>query len=329
MFDERFRYNFYAWTQNASQGEPAQVVVGGNMRYEFADYFWLWEGIFSLPSTRTTAQSFPNWLRIDERTMADEYFRGSYSEGVQAMGKLPGRLFYNVAVTDNLSILGISATQLPFGPNTVSGAIYWMPTTGEYGPGWGFGDYEEHKDIATLFGFHMTYSREDAQEQPPTNAFENAQIRLSDGTLLFSPNAFNTNGQVTKATYKMFDLDLGVKHMGWSLDAEYYTRWVDDFDTTGFVPVDHLFDKGFQVNASTMITPRLLQAYLSGSQIFGAYGNPWDAAVGLTWFPFAHKNVRWNVQALYTDRSAVGYTAIPYQIGGTGWIATVDVGTWF
>jgi hypothetical protein len=32
---------------------------------------------------------------------------------------------------------------------------------------------------------------------------------------------------------------------------------------------------------------------------------------------------------LYTDRSPVGYTAIPYQLGGTGWIATVDVGTWF
>jgi hypothetical protein len=117
--------------------------------------------------------------------------------------------------------------------------------------------------------------------------------------------------------------------MGWSLDAEYYTRWVGDFDTTGFVPVNHLYDKGFQVYASTMLMPRVLQGYLSGSQIFGAYGDPWDAAFGATWFPFARKNVRWNVQILYTDRSPVGYTAVPYQIGGTGWIATVDVGTWF
>jgi hypothetical protein len=329
LWDERFRYNFYAWTQNVSQGDPAQVVVGGNIRYEFSDSLWLWAGIFSLPSTRTTAQSFPNWLRIDHRGMADEYFRGSYSEGVQAMGKLPFRLFYNVAVTDNLSVLGVSATQLPFGPNTVSGAVYWMPTTGEYGPGFGFGDYEQHKQVATLFGFHHTYSRETAQEQPGVNAFENAQIRLSDGTLLFSPNAFNTGGQITKATYNMFDMDMGVKYMGWSFDAEIYNRWLDDFVTTGLVPVTHVYDHGYQVYVSTMLKPRLVQAYFSGSHIYGTYGDPWDAAFGLTWFPMARKNVRWNLQMLYTDRSPVGYTAIPYQVGGTGWIATVDVGTWF
>jgi hypothetical protein len=329
LFDEKFRYNFYAWTQNANQGDPAQVVVGGNIRYEFADWFWLWGGIFSVPSTRTTAQSFPNWLRIDHRGMADEYFRGSYTEGFQAMGKIPGRIFYNIAVTDNLSILGINAGQLPFGLNTVSSAIYWMPTTGEYGPGWGFGDYEYHKDIATLFGFHFTYSREDAEEQPSTQAFENSQIRLSDGTLLFEPNAFNTGGQITKATYKMLDLDVGAKSHGFSFDAEYYNRWLGDFDTTGLIPVTHLYDTGFQAYASAMIVPRLWQAYLSGSKIYGAYGNPWDAAFGLTWFPFMHKNVRWNAQILYTDRSPVGYFAIPYQLGGTGWIATVDVGTWF
>jgi hypothetical protein len=37
------------------------------------------------------------------------------------MGKLPHRLFYNVSVTNNLSILGVSASQLGFGLNTYSG----------------------------------------------------------------------------------------------------------------------------------------------------------------------------------------------------------------
>ena len=39
LFDERFRYFWYAWTQNPSQGDPAQVVVGGNISYQFADWF--------------------------------------------------------------------------------------------------------------------------------------------------------------------------------------------------------------------------------------------------------------------------------------------------
>jgi hypothetical protein len=329
LFDERFRYFWYAWTQNVSQGDPAQVVVGGNLSYKFADALTTTAGIFSLPSTRSTAQSFPNWLRIDHRSMADEFFRGSYIQGFMANGSLTDTLDYKVALAGNLSALGVSATQLDNCLCTVSSMLYWMPTTGEFGPGQGFGDYEEHDKLATLLGVHYTYSREDAQEQPGVNAFENSQIRLSDGTLLFEPNAFNTGGRIIKATYDMLDLDAGIKWKGWSLEAEYYFRWLDDFQVTGSIPVTSLFDHGFQVYASTMLKPNYWQAYFSGSKIFGQYGDPWDAAVGLTYFPFGHKEVRINTQALYMDRSAVGYTAVPYLVGGTGWVFTVDVGTWF
>ena len=329
LFDERFRYFWYAWTQNPSQGDPAQVVVGGNLSYQFSDALKATAGIFSLPSTRSTAQSFPNWLRIDHRSMADEFFRGSYIQGYMLNGELTDTLDYKVALAGNLSALGVSASQLDNCLCTVSSMLYWMPTTGEFGPGQGFGDYEEHDKLATLLGVHYTYSREDAQEQPGVNAFENSQIRLSDGTLLFSPNAFNTGGMINKATFSMLDLDAGVKWRGWSLEGEYYFRWLDDFKVTGSIPVTNLFDHGFQVYASTMLKPNYWQAYFSGSKIFGEYGDPWDAAFGLTYFPYGRKEVRMNVQALYMDRSAVGYTAVPYVVGGTGWVYTVDVGTWF
>ena len=126
--------------------------------------------------------------------MADEYFRGSYIQGYMANGKITDNLQYKVALAGNLSALGVSATQLDPDINTVSGVLYWLPTTGEFGPGLGFGDYENHEKLATLFGVHFTTSPEDAQEQPGVNSFENSQIRLSDGTLLFAPNAFNTGG---------------------------------------------------------------------------------------------------------------------------------------
>ena len=219
LFDERFRYFWYAWTQNPSQGDPAQVVVGGNLSYQFSDALKATAGIFSLPSTRSTAQSFPNWLRIDHRSMADEFFRGSYIQGYMLNGELTDTLDYKVALAGNLSALGVSASQLDNCLCTVSSMLYWMPTTGEFGPGQGFGDYEEHDKLATLLGVHYTYSREDAQEQPGVNAFENSQIRLSDGTLLFAPNAFNTGGMINKATYDMLDLDAGIKWKGWSLEG--------------------------------------------------------------------------------------------------------------
>jgi len=68
-----------------------------------------------------------------------------------------------------------------------------------------------------------------------------------------------------------------------------------------------------------------LQAYVSGSKIFGDYGDPWDAALGLNWFPMQRRELRVNVQGLYLDQSPVGYASVPFIVGGDGWVFTTDV----
>lgn len=329
LFSERFRYIFWVWTQNAFMGEQTQVNVGGNALYEFYDWLIFRGGIFSLPTTRSTSQSFPNWLKIDHRTMSDEYFRGSYTSGIMLEGVIRPGLEYKVALGNNLSTLGVSSAQLDNHLNTMASALWWLPTTHEFGPGLGFGDYEEHKKLATLLGIHYTRSRETRQEQPSVNSFENTQISLSDGTLLFSPNAFNTGGTIDVATYQMWDLEAGAKYKGWSLEGEYYFRRLDDFQAIGFIPVDHVFDHGFQLQASTMLVPKLLQSYITGAKVFGAYGNPWELGFGLTLFPFRRKEMRMNFQALNEHRSPSGNNALPFQVGDNGWIYTVDAGVWF
>ena len=45
LFDPDFRYQFYTWTSNTSQGQGAQVVVAGNLSYRFNDAFSLAGGI--------------------------------------------------------------------------------------------------------------------------------------------------------------------------------------------------------------------------------------------------------------------------------------------
>ena len=99
------------------------------------------DAIFSVPSTRSTNTTYPNWLRIDNRTMADEFFRGSYSTGYMAGGKITDTLAYNVALTNNLSQLGVSASQMDSCLCTGSGFLWWMPTTCEFGPAAGFGEH--------------------------------------------------------------------------------------------------------------------------------------------------------------------------------------------
>jgi hypothetical protein len=109
-----------------------------------------------------------------------------------------------------------------------------------------------------------------------------------------------------------------MKYRGFSLMGEYYWRWVDDFDIEGDIPEDDLFDHGFQVQTSYMFKPKSLQGYIAGSKIFGEYGNPWDTAVGVNWFPFGHRLVRLNGELLYMNDSPIGYSSIPYQVGGDG-----------
>ena len=325
LFDPRFNYNAYVWTSQASQGLGAQVVVAGNLAWTFNDALKVYFGIQSLPSTRSTNRTFPYWLRNDNRPIADEFFRGSYTQGIWAEGKIVRGLDYRVMVANNLSALGVSALQLDNKLNTLSGALTWKPTTGEFGPADGFGDFEDHQKVATLLGAHYTRSTETPQSQPNTESIENTQLRLSDGTLLFANDAFNTPGRITEARYQMVALDAAAKYQGFSLEFEYYMRWLDRFKTVGVVPVDNLFDTGFQLQASAMLVPKTLQFYLSGSKIFGQYGNPYDIAGGFNWFPFQRRDFRVNAMGLYVYKSPVGYTAYPVPVGGNGFTFLTDL----
>lgn len=323
LYDERFRYLVFLWTNNANQGEAASVVIGGNLSYQFAPWLTLGGGIDALPTTRTTTGNYPNWLRNDNRLMADEFFRGSFTTGVWLDGKFD-RFQYRVMVGNNLSTLGVSAAQLYPGLNTGAAYLRWMPSTGEFGPLAGFGDYENHQEVATLFEAHYTYSREDAQEQPNTNAVENSQIRLSDGGLLFAPGVFGSDYRIKKATYQMAAWDAGVKYRGFALEGEGYARWVNDFETTGPLPYSSLFDTGLSLQASGMIVQKKLQAYATFSQIWGQFGNPTEAAIGLNWYPFGIKSFRISPNALWLQKSPVGYNGVPYVVGGQGWVFYLD-----
>jgi hypothetical protein len=318
IYDPDMRWLLYTWTSNTSQGEDAQVVVAGNLKYRFSDAFDLGLGIDALPGTRSTTGTFPYWLKVDHRTMADEFFRPSYTTGIWSAGKLGNKFRYKAMIGNNLSQLGVNAARLSDDLDTFSARLDWMPTTGEFGPGNGLDDFQVHTELATLFGIAATYSVEDPQSQPGTEDINNSQIRLSDGTRVFQPDAFNTGGRVTEATYQMVAADAGLKYRGLSLMGEYYWRWVDDLETEGAIPEDDLFDHGFQVQTSYMFIPSFLQGYIASSKIFGEYGNPWDTSIGVNWFPFHHRLLRVNGELVYMNDSPIGYSSIPYQVGGDG-----------
>jgi hypothetical protein len=314
----KFRYYLYVWSSNPSQGDPAQVVGAGNLSYTFNRHVTLGGGITSLPSVRSTEGQFPYWLGIDDRLTSDEFFRGSYTTGFWLKGEVSTKFKYMAMIANNLSTLGVSASQLDNTFDTTSLMLQWLPSTGEFGLYGTFGDFDNHEKVATRLAAHYTSSTEDKQSQPGTNGIENSQIRLTDGSIIFTPDLFGSGITVEKVAYDMVSVDGGVKYKGLSLEAEYYWRWLSDFrgsNTAGIADID---DHGFQVQSSAMAVPKTLQVYLSGAAIRGVYGNSSEVRAGANWYVARDRGLRLNAEWLHLNKCPVGYTAVPYPVGGNG-----------
>jgi hypothetical protein len=295
-------------------------VGAGNLSWVFSEHATFGMGITSLPGVRSTEGQFPYWLGVDDRMTADEFFRPSYSTGIWLKGAIVPGLNYNAMLATNMSILGVSASQLDNTIDTYSLMLNWLPTTKEFGPIGAFGDFEGHQELATRLGVHFTSSTENAQEQPGTETIENTQIRLTDGNTIFTPNLFGPGISVEDVKYNMLSLDAGLKYRGYSLEAEYYWRNLSDFRGPGVTPglIEDIDDTGYQVQASAMLVPQLFQLYAGYSEIQGRFGDSNELRGGFNYFPKRMRGIRVNGEWLRLDDIPVGYTAVPYPVGGDG-----------
>jgi hypothetical protein len=325
FLDPKFRYYLYVWSTNASQGEPAQVVGAGNISYNFNRFITLGGGITSLPSTRSTEGQFPYWLGVDDRIISDEFFRGSYTTGVWLKGEITTTLKYMAMIGNNLSTLGVSASKLDNRMDTTSVSLQWLPSTGEFGLFGTFGDYDWHEQLATRVGVHYTQSTEDKQSQPGTEDVENSQLRLTDGSNIFTPNLFAPGVVVNRAHYAMTSLDGGVKYHGLSLEAEYYWRTLSSFEGINTAGIANIDDHGYQLQVSAMPIRGILQTYVAGGEIRGHYGDGSEFRVGVNYYPMKTRGIRINAEWLRLNNSPVGYTAVPYPVGGNGDVFHVNV----
>lgn len=320
FLDPKFRYTFYVWASGATIGSTTGILTAGNLTYTFNDAVTLGGGVLALPSTRSMDGQFPWWDRVDARLMADDFMRGSFTQGIWANGKITDTLNYKIGLGNNLNGFGAGAARLDDNMNTVAAALTWMPTTGEFGPRAGFGDYEHHDKLATLFSAHFTTSTEDRESQPGLDAPENTQIRLSDGVTVFTPDALAPGVIVNKLDYRLLSMSAGMKYRGFYLEAEAYRRWLKNFRTNAALDIDELTDDGMQVQGSFMLIPSTFQVYAGASKVWGEYGDPWDAAVGINWWPWKKRGFRINSELLHMEDAPLGSVMLPYPVGANGWI---------
>jgi len=315
----KLRYVLTVWTVNSTN----QVAVVGSISYLFNKGFNLYAGINGMPGTRSMSGSHPYWMAPD-RVMADEFFRPGFTSGVWATGEPVRGLRYNAMIGTNLSQLGISAREdtrdLAFG-----GTVWWMPTTGEFGPRGAYGDYEDHQKLATRFGVSGTHSREDRFSQISVRSPDNTQIRLSDAINLFETGALAPGVTVEKANFDLLAMDLGMKYRGFFLQTEFYGRWLSRFQTDGPVPIHSIQDYGLMVQTAKMVKPRKIELYAATSYIFGEFNDSWELIGGGNVYPANTRNFRINLQLMHVNRTAPSSSFGYYTGGQTG--TTISVAT--
>ena len=327
MGSEKLIYNITIWTVNTTD----QDAIFANLGYQFSRKFSLYAGLAGNPGSRSLSGSHPYWLGHD-RVMADEFFRPFFGSGIYATGEaLPG-LWYNVTVSNNNSALGVKASQLDR-KLSYGGTVWWMPTTNEFGPRGGYGDWEWHEDVATRFGVSAFQSPEQSFRSTTGGNPDNTTLRLADSVNLFETGSLAPGVSIETADYRVLAMDAGVKYRGVFLQAEYYQRWLDNFVADGILPVGEINDTGFYVQASFFPIKQTLELYGITSQIYGdddaGFGDSSEYGVGLNYYPFPTRNHRLNVQLLDVNKSPVSSTFGYYVGGQDGWTLASSFSVFF
>lgn len=324
LLSPKARYQITVWTVMSTD----QTTLYGFVGYQFHKRFNVYGGINTLGGTRSVMGSHPFWLAND-RVMADEFFRPSFTGGAWVNGELLPGFWYHVAVANNLSQLGITANQLNRGLGTGT-TLWWMPTTHEFGPNGSYGDWESHENLATRFGVSTARTREDRQLQTNTSP-ENTQIKLADSLNVFDPGSLAPGVTVQEVDYRILAMDAGVKYRGMFAQIEYYNRWLGDFEADGPLPVQRLHDHGFYVQASFFPIRKKVELYGITSRIFGdksaGFGRSSELTFGANYYWFDSRNVRTNVQMMSVNHSPVG-SVFGFYVGGQDG-PTVSVATSF
>jgi hypothetical protein len=327
MGSEKLVYNLTLWTVNTTD----QDAIFANIGYQFSKKFSLYGGLTGNPGSRSLSGSHPFWLGHD-RVMADEFFRPYFGSGIYATGELLPGLWYMGTASNNNSSLGVKASQLDR-KLSYGGTVWWMPTTHEFGPRGGYGDWEWHEQVATRFGISAFDSPEQSFRSTSNNNPDNTTLRFADSVNVFETGALAPGVTIENVDYRVLAIDAAIKYQGIFLQAEYYQRWLDNFAADGLLPVSEVKDTGFYVQAAFFPIREKLELYAITSQIYGdddaGYGDSSEYGIGMNWYPYPTRNHRLNLQLLDVNKSPVSSTFGYYTGGQDGWTLASSFSVFF
>ena len=321
IWDKRVRYSVTVWTSAGA----SSIVVAGNIGWQFSKKLTLIGGYTGVPGSRSLVNTFPYYTATD-RSMADNFFRPGFTQGVWAFGEIAKNLNYQAFVGNGLNTISISAAKIDTNL-LLSGSVWWEPF-GKYGePGKSvnmYDDYFAKKKTRIRIGTSFTRSREDRFSNLDQSSPENTSLYNSDGVLTFSTGAFAPGVTVDNAMYKMWAVDWGLKYNGLAINGQYFTRWLSDFVADGPLPVKSTFDHGYELSASYFVVPRKVLLYAKSSQVFGQFGNSYEYGGGVKWHFLPTERLWLNAEILRVNKVPYSGAFTPYTAGLSGWIPMIQ-----
>ena len=317
MFSKKLQYSLTVWTSAGA----ASIVVAGNIGWRFSKALTITGGYTGVPGSRSLVGTFPFFQPID-RSMADNFFRPGFTQGVWANGEPVKGLNYLVFVGNGLNTLNITANKIDTNL-LLSGSVWWEPfgNYSEPGKSWQmYDDYFASQKTRIRIGTSFTRSREDRFSDTDQSSPDNTSIYNSDGVLAFSTGAFAPGVTVEKATYKMWAIDGGLKKSGFSINGQYFLRWLGDFEADGPLPLASTFDHGFELSTGKFIVPKKLLLYVRGSKVFGQFANPYEYGGGLKWYFLPTERLWMTGEVMRINKAPYGGAFTPYTAGMAGWV---------
>jgi hypothetical protein len=306
-FDRRLDFNVLVFTSTATLVATAAGYAG----YVFSRGFALRAGYFSLPSTRAMTGTYP-WFHGTDRSLSTNYFRPGFTQGVWANGEpLPG-WNYIAMVGNSLNTLDIKSTNID---NKLSGAVSIWYDHNDFNQFWN--DYEHHDAVALRLGNAFTFSREDRLSDLSQAGPENNATFISDGLFLFETGSLAPNVTISLANFYLWAIDGGVKYKGFALNVEFYLRWLNRFAADGPLPINSMFDWGFDSSVGYFVA-RPLELFGRSSLIQGPFATAVEGSLGFTWYPFPTRGVWINAEVAYVRKSPYAGGYYMYSVGQTG-----------
>ena len=173
-------------------------------------------------------------------------------------------------------------------------------------------------DVAVADRGAPSSSASSPKKSPGRSVAMIASSPSADGSTIFTPDLFGPGITVERVKYRMSSVDAGVKYKGMALEGEYYWRWLSDYVGPNVGTIPDISDHGYQIQASAMLVPKVVQAYFGNSGIYGDYGDPWEVRFGANIYPVKERGFRVNAEWINVNHSPVGYTAYPMPVGANG-----------